>query len=88
MKLWIIEEKAKMLKIGLADIDKGFLTALQKELNSDNSITEVGLDFGHPLLKKTALFINGANPMGSLNKALQRMSKDNDNFLAAFKKLK
>ncbi|MFH1133308.1 MAG: RpoL/Rpb11 RNA polymerase subunit family protein [Nanoarchaeota archaeon] len=91
MNVKILEEKGKHLKLSLQQVDKGFLIALQKELNADENITEVGVNFGHPLLHRYDLIVNSNGkvmPKDAVMKALDRIGKVADKFNTAFQDMK
>jgi len=90
MEIRILEKKGKHLRVEVRDVDKSFLTVLQKELAKDENVAEAGINFGHPLLGKFEIVMNttGKAPEDVLAKAVERIGKMADKVNGAFQEMK
>ena len=89
MALKIIENTKNRLKIKLVDEDHTLVNALRQELWNDSDVEVSGYRIKHSLVDSPELVIETSkkDAVATLQNAINRIKKDNQEFIKLFKKL-
>jgi len=91
MEIRIIEQSKKKMIFELKGTDHTFCNGLKKELLNDDNVKVSTYNIAHPLVNIPKFIVETntqKEPAEVLKAAANRLSKQNKEFLAAFKKAK
>jgi DNA-directed RNA polymerase subunit L len=91
MEIKVLEQTKKKLIFELIGTDHTFCNALKQELLNDDNVKISTYTIAHPLVRipKFIVETNGQKePTDVLKAAVKRLTKENEEFLTAFKKAK
>lgn len=88
MELKVIEEGKDKLKIEVKMEGHTFCNLIRDELWNDKSVEAAGYNVEHALVSEPRLLVHGSSPIKSLQNAVERLRKKNDEFRSSLKELK
>lgn len=88
MELNPIESTKTKLVLEIAGEDHTLCNPIRKELWNDKTVKVAGYNIEHPLVSNPVLIIEATDAKKSLLAAIERLKKQNKDFLTKFKALK
>lgn len=88
MELRPIEDEKTKLVLEIIGEDHTLCNPIRKELWNDKTVKVAGYNIEHPLVSNPVLVIESADAKKSLLGAIDRLKKQNKEFLTKFKALK
>lgn len=86
MEIKILEQEKGKLKFELVGKSHTLANALTKELWNDKTVEVAGYNVEHPLTKNAVLIVEAKDAKKAVVDAIDRLKKDNKEFLTKFKK--
>jgi DNA-directed RNA polymerase subunit L len=89
MKIIVLKQTPKELKIEIEGSDHGFCNLLQKRLLEERSVDMAGYDIPHPLASNPVIYVRTkgeTKPVDALRKAAEKAREANTAFSEALEK--